>query len=146
MSNAFAPYSQLDLAPPSADRFVSGSPPSTTARQFSACPSDSASRRTPCPPEDYKRSGFRFPLAVSGFRLRARVGCSIPSPLFRPTRSYPRFWISRSSSERERDFNPPEQYAAQRTIGFVNTPGSVRHPQFAPTTPIEFRRITLNPA
>src|ERR1700761_925491 len=72
-----------------AARFVSGSPPSTTARQFSACPSDSASRRTPCPPEDYKRSGFRFPLAVSGFHLRARVGCSIPSSLLPASEELP---------------------------------------------------------
>ena len=60
------------------------------------------------PSERLQRSGFRFPLAVSGFRLRARLGCSIPSPFFQPARNYPHFWISRSSSERERDFNPPE--------------------------------------
>ena len=37
-----------------ADRFITGSPPSITARYFSAGPSDSTSRWTPCPPEYYK--------------------------------------------------------------------------------------------
>jgi len=35
----------------------------------------------------------------------------------RPARHYPRFWICRSSSERQRDLNPPERCAAQRTSG-----------------------------
>ena len=60
--------------------------------------------------------GFRSALAVSGFRLRARLGFSIPSSLLRPARHYPRFWIWRSSFERQRDFNPPDQRAAQRTL------------------------------
>ena len=30
----------------------------------------------------------------------------------------PRFWIRRSSSEHRRDFNPPDQRAAQRTPWF----------------------------
>ena len=34
----------------------------------------------------------------------------------RPARHYPRFWIWRSSFERQRDFNPPDQRAAQRTL------------------------------
>ena len=34
----------------------------------------------------------------------------------RPARHYPRFWIWRSSSERQRDFNPPDSCAAQRTL------------------------------
>src|SRR5580700_7972832 len=50
------------------------------------------------------------------FRLRARVGLSIPSPLPRPARNYPHFWIQRSSSERRRDLNPPDLRAAQRTL------------------------------
>ena len=63
--------------------------PSTTARQFSSCPSDSTSRWTPCPPA-----------------LKEN----------RPARHYPRFWIWRPSSGRQRDFNPPDQCAAQRTL------------------------------
>src|SRR5215831_9427112 len=34
----------------------------------------------------------------------------------RPARNYPRFWIWRPSFERQRDFNPPEQRAAQRAV------------------------------
>src|SRR5947209_3137581 len=34
----------------------------------------------------------------------------------RPARRYSRFWIRRFSSERRRDFNPPEQRAAQHTL------------------------------
>src|SRR5215469_11163981 len=58
----------------------SGWRPSITARYFSASPSDSASRRTPCPPGTAS-GGFRSALAVSDFRLRARLGFSIPSSL-----------------------------------------------------------------
>src|SRR5947209_3596757 len=54
MSDAFAPIVRARPCPPLADRFVTGWPPSTTARYFSSCPSDSASRRTPCPPS-YER-------------------------------------------------------------------------------------------
>ena len=46
---------RLDLAPPWADRFISGITPSITARHFSAGPSDSTSRWTPCPPKYGKR-------------------------------------------------------------------------------------------
>jgi hypothetical protein len=61
------------------------------------------------------RAGSRSPLAVSGFRLRARLGFSIPSSP-RPARNYPRFRIRRPSSGRRRDFNPPDHHAAQRTL------------------------------
>src|SRR5215831_9285780 len=60
--------------------------------------------------------GFRSALAVSGFRFRARLGFSIPSSSLRPARRYPRLRIRHSSSEHRRDFNPPEQCAAQRTL------------------------------
>jgi len=63
---------------------------SITTRHFSSNPPDSTSRWTPCPP------GTTFP------------------PW--PARHYPRFWIQRPSSGRRRDFNPSEQYAAQRTL------------------------------
>ena len=60
--------------------------------------------------------GFRSVLAVSGFRLRARLNFSIPAFYLRPARHYPRFRIWHPSSGRQRDFNPPEQRAAQRTL------------------------------
>jgi hypothetical protein len=40
----------------------------------------------------------------------------------RPARHYPRFWIRRSSFERRRDLNPPDQRAAQRTLRRCTTP------------------------
>jgi hypothetical protein len=93
----------------------SGQPPSITARYFSAYPSDSTSRWTPCPPECCREW------------LQVHLGCIKLSPscpfrllhtfsLLRPARHYSRFWIQRPSSGRRRDFNPPEQCAAQRTL------------------------------
>ena len=61
-------------------------------------------------------SGFRFTLAVSSYRFRARLGFSIPSLSSPASEVLARFWIQRPSSERRRDFNPPEQCAAQRTL------------------------------
>src|SRR5262249_49980702 len=73
------------------------------------------------PPPGVTRGGSRPPLDVSGFRLRARVGFSIPaSP--RPARNYPRFRIRRLSSGRRRDLNPPDHHAAQRTLWDRPTP------------------------
>src|SRR5215471_6752395 len=63
-----------------------------------------------------REDGFRSILAVSGFRLRARLDFSIPSFSSRPARHYPRFWIQRPSFERRGDFNPPDSCTAQRTL------------------------------
>jgi hypothetical protein len=60
--------------------------------------------------------GFRSALAVSGFRLRARLGFSIPAFSSRPARHYPRLRIQRPSFERRGDFNPNDSRAAQRTL------------------------------
>ncbi len=109
-------------------------PPSTTARYFSACPSDPTSRWAPCPPECCERW------------LQVHLGCVRLSPScplrllhtfhsLRPARRYPRLWIRRSSSERRRDFNPPDQCAAQRTLRAPPTPGRA--------TP--FRRVRSSP-
>ena len=98
----------------------SGQPPSITARYFSSYPSDSTSRWTPCPPEYCKE------------RLQVHLGCIQLSPscpfrllhtssLLRPARHYSRLWIQRPSSGRRRDFNPPEQRAAQRTLRLLLT-------------------------
>src|SRR5580700_3009690 len=94
-----------------------GRPPLITARDFSSCLSDSTSRWTPCPPESAS-GGFRFTLAVSSFRLRARLGFSIPSPSPANEAINPRFRIRHSSFECRRDFNPPERRAAQHTPWF----------------------------
>ena len=105
---------RLDLAPPLADRFTWVSP-SIAARYFSSCPSDSYHGGHPAL-RSTASGGFRSVLAVSSFRLRARLDLSIPST-FSGQRGYePRFWISRPSFERQRDFNPPEQCAAQHAL------------------------------
>ena len=90
--------------------------PSITARYFSAGPSDSTSRWTPCPPKYSKRW------------LQVGLGCIQLSPscpfrrlhtfrFLRPARlRTPLSWIWRPSFERQRDFNPPEQRAAQRAF------------------------------
>src|SRR5882672_3768540 len=107
---------RLDLAPPWADRFILGITPSIAARYFSAGPSDSTSRWTPCPPQYSKRW------------LQVGLGCIQLSPscpfrrlhtfrFLRPARlRTPASWIWRPSFERQMDFNPPEQRAAQRTL------------------------------
>src|ERR1700730_14049734 len=116
-------YCRLDLVPPLADQFIIGVAPLITARYFSSCPSDSTSRWTPCPPENC-RAWFQVHLGC------VRLSPSCPFRLLhtfrslRPARYYPRFRIQRSSSERRRDFNPPDQCAAQRKI---HTRGLHRH-------------------
>ena len=112
--------------------------PSTTTRYFSSCPSDPTSQWTPCPPGNRERGRCRSALAVSGFRLRARSGFSIPSSSPRPARRYPRVRIWRPSSERQRDLNPPELRAAQRTLrthppSCPAEPGCHRRPLGLPT-------------
>jgi len=63
-------------------------------------------------------SGFRSALAVSSFRLRARLDVSIPSAFFGQRGITPAFGhgAPHSRFERQRDFNPPEQRAAQRAL------------------------------
>ena len=72
-------------------------------------------RRTPCPPKYCKQW------------LQLRLGCIQLSPscpfrplhtfhFLQPARFYPRFRIWRSSFERQRDLNPPEQRAAQHAF------------------------------
>lgn len=87
------------------------------------------------PSRDLQGTGFRSALAVSGFRLRARLGFSIPVSFLWPARHYPRVRIQRSSFERRRDFNPHEQYAAQHTLRASQTPPSRTRPPcgFAPS-------------
>jgi hypothetical protein len=103
---------RLDLAPPLADRFVSGFPidygPVLLRRPFGF-----PSRWTPCPPETCRRW---LQVHLGCIRLSLLCPCRLLHTflLLRPARNYPRFWIWRSSFERQRDLNPPEQRAAQR--------------------------------
>src|SRR6266446_7154516 len=84
-----SPYCRLDLAPPSADRFIFG-----------------------VAPIDYGPVVLLMPF---GFHLAMDT---LPSEglLLRPTTHYRRLWIWHPSFECQRDFNPPEQRAAQHTL------------------------------
>src|ERR1019366_3692198 len=91
------PYCRLDLAPPLADRFIIGAVPIDYGPVLLLMP-------------------FGFHLAMD--TLPSRV---LPTAL-RPARHYPRFRIWRPSSGRQRNFNPPEQRAAQHTLRHCPTP------------------------
>ena len=64
--------------------------------------------------------------AVPSWRLQVHLGCVQLSPAcpfrylhtchLRPARHYPRLWIRPPSSGGRRDFNPPDQCAAWRTV------------------------------
>ena len=64
--------------------------------------------------------------AVPSWRLQVHLGCVQLSPAcpcrclhtchLRPARHYPRLWIRPPSSGGRRDFNPPDQCAAWRTL------------------------------
>jgi hypothetical protein len=119
---------RLDLVPPLADRFILGMAPSITARYFSSCPSDSTSRWTPCPPEYSKRW-----LQVSLGCVQLSLSCPFRrlhtfhfSPASEATN--PASWIWHPSFGHQRDFNPPEQRAAQRTLPDCRQ--SDRNPRF----------------
>ena len=79
MRNAFAPIVRARPCPIFGRPVrLRGGPHLTTARYFSSCPSDSRSLRTPCPPGYSEQLAPGPPWPVSGFRLRARLGFSIP--------------------------------------------------------------------
>ena len=83
----------------------SGSPPLTTARQFSSCPSDSASRRTPCPPRlvsgparHYPRSLGYGPLHLGTRGTSTLPIRALPSAHYDPIRLPPTLcWTSAST-------------------------------------------------
>jgi hypothetical protein len=137
-------YCRLDLAPPLADRFIVGVAPIDYGPVLLLMPFGFHLTMDTLPSGELRGSAPGPPWLVSSFRLRARLGFSIPASSLRPARHYPRIRIWRSSSERQRDFNPPEQRAAQRTIWPSPTPrlaaalsGDVwaRDPQPIPSLP-----------
>src|SRR5271154_6350781 len=65
------------------------------------------------------RGGLWHPILMqfySGPLMQLLSGVDTPTRISRPARHYPRLWIQRPSSERRRDFNPPDSCAAQRTL------------------------------
>jgi hypothetical protein len=85
----------------------------------SPCPSDSILRYSldghPAL-QSIASSGSSSALAVSSFRLRARLDVCLPSAFSGQRGFIPACWIWRPSFERLRDFNPAEQRADQRAL------------------------------
>src|SRR6266849_5946843 len=107
MSNAFAPIVRARPCPIFGRPVHQGSLPLITARYFSSNPSDSGSLRTPCPPRNHEKDGFRFVLAVSGFRLRARLDFSIPSFLSTASEALPPLLDTAPLIRAPRGLQPP---------------------------------------
>jgi len=108
---------RLDLAPPLAAGSSGDGPhrlqPGTSPQALRIPPYDDT-----LPPE-YGKQWLQVVLAYQ-LSLRARLDVSIPSAFSGPRAITPRFWIWRPSFERQRDFNPPEQRAAQRTLPYCD--------------------------
>src|SRR5262249_45437815 len=70
--------------------------------------------------------GFRS--ALAGFRLSLSCPFRLLHTfhLLRPARGYPRVWIWHPSFGRQRDFDPPEQRAAQRRLRASPPPQTAR--------------------
>ncbi len=96
--NAFASIVQARPDPPWADRFIIGVAPIDYGPGLLLRPFGFHLAMDTLPSGVLPRSSTFFPLSL------------------RPARNYPRFWIWRPSSGRQRDFNPPEQRAAQHTL------------------------------
>src|SRR6478672_11060210 len=75
------PYSRLDLAPPSADRFIFGVASIDYGPVLLRMPFGFHLTVDTLPLQRIPCSGSRSALAVSGFRFRARLGFFIPSAL-----------------------------------------------------------------
>ena len=101
---------RLDLVPPLADRFILGFPidygPVLLLMPFGFHLA-----------VDTLPSGLLSCLVVLSFSISESLE-SATSTLSGQRGYEPRFWIWRPSFERQRDFNPPEQCAAQRTCPY----------------------------
>src|SRR6516165_7719903 len=82
MGTPSAPKCGLDRVPPSADRFVLEVALIDYGPVLLRIPFGSHLAAGTLSSEAPQAGGFRSALAVSGFRLRARLGVSIPSPHF----------------------------------------------------------------
>ncbi len=78
------------------------------------------------PSGDPQAGGFRSALACIRLSLSCPFRLLHTFHLLRPARHCPRVWIWRSSFERQWDFNPPEQRAAQRTTRAPPPPQTAR--------------------
>src|SRR5215472_5916686 len=82
-------YCRLDLAPPLADRFIFGVAPIDYGPVLLLMPFGFHLTMDTLPSRDLQAGGFRSALSVSGFRLRARLGFSVPSSLSGPREALP---------------------------------------------------------
>src|SRR5262249_49369565 len=113
---------RLDLVPPLADRFIVEVAPIDYGPVLLLMPFGFHLTMDTLPSGELQMVASGRPWLVSGFRFRARLGFVIPSTFLRPARHYPRVRIWRSSFERQRDFTPPEQPAAQHALFRCTTP------------------------
>ena len=121
---AFASVVQARPCPTFGRPVRHGVAPSTTARYCSANPSDPTSRWAPCPPQ-FRRGGSRSTLAVSSFRLRARLGISIPATCCRRGIT-PAFGYGPPHPGAGGTSTPPDQCAAWRTLHAHPPPSRLR--------------------
>jgi hypothetical protein len=114
-------YFRLDLAPPLADRFIVGAAPIDYSPVLLLMPFGFRLAADTLPSGVLMRGGYRFALICFRLSPLCPVRRLHTFHLLRPARNYPRFWIRRSSFEHQRDLNPPDQCAAQRTIWVSTT-------------------------
>src|SRR4029077_15308284 len=115
-------YFRLDLAPSLADRFIVGAAPIDYSPVLLLMPFGFRLAADTLPSGVLMRGGYRFALICFRLSPLCPVRRLHTFHLLRPARNYPRFWIRRSSFEHQRDLNPPDQCAAQRTIWASPTP------------------------
>ena len=115
-------YGRLDLAPPLADRFIFGVAPIDYGPVLLLMPFGFHLTMDTLPSGEPQVGGFRSALACFRLSLSCPFRLRHTFHLLRPARHYPRVRIWRSSFERQRDLNPPEQRAAQRA--YANRPNT----------------------
>ena len=124
------PYCRLDLAPPLADRFIFGVAPIDYGPVLLLMPFGFHLAVDTLPSGVPQAGGFRSALACFRLSLSCPFRLLHTFLLLRPARNYPRFWIWHPSFGRQRDFNPPEQRAAQHAVRPPPTPCSASFLRF----------------
>src|ERR1700688_2778371 len=107
---------RLDLAPPLADQFIFGVAPIDYSPVLLLMPFGFHLAMDTLPSGNCGAAAPGPPWSVSSFRLRARLGLSIPSTLPGQRGITPAFGYGAPHFERRRDLNPPDQRAGPRTL------------------------------
>jgi hypothetical protein len=116
---------RLDLAPPWADRFIVGVAPIDYGPVLLLLPFGFHLAMDTLPSGFSASGGSRSALAVSSFRLRARLGVSIPSCSLRPARHYPAFGYDTPHPSIGGTLTLPNNALLSAHCGTVRLPGSV---------------------